>query len=136
MTLKTTEKRLESARQYRETHKESIREWYQTIGKEREARLRITVKAEVLSYYGKGKVACVLCGESRLACLSIDHINGNGCQERKRFGVNRYGYKFYLYLKKNHYPKGYQTLCMNCQFCKAVLDRSFNKVHERELPNA
>ena len=124
MTLKTTEKRLEVARRYRETHKESIREWYQLVGKQREARLRITIKAEVLTHYGAGKYGCVMCGESRPACLSIDHINGKGCQERKRFGVNRFGYKFYLYLKKNNYPEGYQTLCMNCQFVKAVYDKA------------
>ncbi|KKM25987.1 hypothetical protein LCGC14_1589440 [marine sediment metagenome] len=127
MALKTKSKYLETARRYRETHKESHREWYQTIGKQKEAILRITVKVEVLTYYGKRNCACVTCGESRLACLSIDHINGNGCKERKRFGSNRYGYKFYLYLKKNNYPKGYQTLCMNCQFMKAVYDRAKKK---------
>jgi len=126
----TKEKYLESARRYRETHKEAIRNWYQTVGKQREARLRVTIKAEVLIHYGNGKYACVVCGESRPACLSIDHINGNGCQERKRFGANRFGYKFYLYLKKNKYPAGYQTLCMNCQFVKAVYDR----VNKKELP--
>ncbi len=131
MTLKSTEKKLESARRYREEHKESIKKWHQTIGKQREARLRITFKLDVLTHYGNGKLVCVMCGESRLACLSIDHINGNGCQERKKFGGNGYGYKFYRYLKKNDYPKGYQTLCMNCQFCKAFLDKSWNKVHER-----
>ncbi len=138
MTLKTTEKRLEVARQYRETHREEIRNWYQTVGKQREARLRVSVKTEVLTHYGDSKYACVVCGESRPACLSIDHINGNGCQERKRFGGNYFGYKFYLFLKKNNYPVGYQTLCMNCQFVKAVYDRSWDKVHERkiqEFPN-
>ena len=131
MTLKTTEKRLDEARQYRETHREEIKNWYQTIGKQREARLRVSVKAEVLTHYGDGKYSCVVCGESRPACLSIDHINGNGCQERKRFGANRFGYKFYLYLKKSNYPVGYQTLCMNCQFVKAVYDRA----KKREFPN-
>uniref|UniRef100_A0A6H2A3P1 Uncharacterized protein n=1 Tax=viral metagenome TaxID=1070528 RepID=A0A6H2A3P1_9ZZZZ len=140
MTLTIAEKkerRFVQQKRYKQT--EAFRKWYQVTGKQREARLRITVKAEVLTHYGRNKYACVICGESRPACLSIDHINGNGCQERKRSGGNRYGYKFYCYLKKNNYPKGYQTLCMNCQFCKAVLDRSWSKVHERkdngELPD-
>ncbi len=125
MAQKTKLKYLETARRYRETHKESHREWYQTIGKQREASSRITVKVEVLTYYGKGRLACVMCGESRLACLSIDHINGGGISHRKE--VNAYGYRFYKYLKKDNFPKGYQTLCMNCQFLKAVYDRAKKK---------
>ena len=104
--------------------------WYQEVGKKREAQARIDIKLETLTHYGNGRLACMMCGESRLACLSLDHIDGSGCQERKRFGSSRYGYKFYLYLKKSNYPKGYQTLCMNCQFVKAVLDRA----RAKELP--
>jgi hypothetical protein len=28
------------------------------------------------------------------------------------------GCRFYLWLKTNKYPSGYQVLCMNCQFVK------------------
>ena len=72
-----------------------------------------------------GRLACVMCGESRLACLSIDHIDGGGVSHRKE--LNAYGYRFYKRLKKDNYPKGYQTLCMNCQFVKAVYDRAKKK---------
>jgi len=74
-----------------------MKRWYQEVGKEREGIARVQIKTEVLTHYGKGYLACVICGESRLACLSIDHINGGG---------------------------RYQTLCMNCQFLKSVLDRA------------
>ena len=70
---------------------------------------------EILTHYGGGKLACVVCGEGRLACLSIDHINGGGTKHRKQMGG---GSAFYCWLKKQNYPKGYQTLCMNCQFVK------------------
>ena len=75
------------------------------------------VKVKVLSYYGRGKCACVRCGESRLACLSIDHINAIGTVQRQKEG---FGNSFYRRLVNNNFPKGYQTLCMNCQFVKRV----------------
>ncbi len=72
------------------------------------------IKQEVLTHYGNGKLACVICGESRMACLSIDHIEGGGYKHKKQLGSRN----FYLWLKQQGYPKGYQTLCMNCQFLK------------------
>jgi len=73
-------------------------------------------KVEVLTHYGNGKLACVQCGEDRVACLSIDHIEGGGNKQRK--GKLRASTAFYRWLKREGYPKGYQTLCMNCQFIK------------------
>ena len=73
------------------------------------------LKAEVLSYYGNGKLACIRCGEARLPCLSIDHINGGGVAQGKIVGL---GHHLYRWLKKQNYPEGYQTLCMNCQALK------------------
>ncbi len=77
------------------------------------------IKLKVLSHYGNGKCACIICGESRLACLSIDHINGCGKEQRQKDGS---GNSFHRQLMKNDYPKGYQTLCMNCQFVKRIMN--------------
>lgn len=75
------------------------------------------LKIQVLTYYGNGLLACVICSESRLDCLTIDHIGGGGNQHRKE--IKRLGgHPFYLWLRKQNYPRGYQTLCMNCQFIK------------------
>lgn len=75
---------------------------------------RIALKEEVLKRYNpEGVLACSVCGESRLACLTLDHINNDGHREKKR------GFNFYLWLKKNDYPySDLQTLCMNCQYIK------------------
>ncbi len=81
---------------------------------EREKHLKL--KIEVLTFYGNDKLACVVCGENRLACLSIDHIDGGGNKQRKGSLHSPTG--FYRWLKRNEYPNGYQTLCMNCQFVK------------------
>lgn len=103
--------------------------WYQEVGKQREAIWRVELKKEVLTHYGEGALSCVTCGESRVDCLSIDHINGGGASHRKE--LNAYGYRFYKRLKRDNYPDGYQTLCMNCQFIKAVSDRAKYK----EIPS-
>ena len=109
--------------------KEQMQRWYQEFGKQREAVARVEIKTEVLTHYGKGRLTCTMCGESRLVCLSIDHIDGGGISHRKE--LNAYGYRFYKKLKKANFPKGYQTLCMNCQFVKSILDRA----EKKEMPN-
>ena len=131
MTLTIAEKNkrhVDSQRRYKETHYEEFRKWYNSAGKQREAKERIKIKLEVLTHYGNGKCACVMCGESRLACLSIDHIDGGGKSHKRALG--RYGSPFYRWLIKQGFPDGYQTLCMNCQFSKAFLDRSWDEFRE------
>ncbi len=68
-------------------------------------------KETVLTYYGKGKLACVLCGFTDTRALSIDHINGDGAAHRKTFKGSLYNW-----LIKHKYPAGFRTLCMNCQW--------------------
>lgn len=72
------------------------------------------LRVKVLTHYGNGKCACVKCGESRMACLSIDHILGGGNRHRKVYKNTQSLYRLLLSEK----PKGYQTLCMNCQWVK------------------
>jgi hypothetical protein len=74
------------------------------------------LKKEVINHYG-GRCSC--CGESEMMFLAMDHINNDGCGERKedpsKYRINRW-------LKKNRYPDGYQILCHNCN-----LGKHFNK---------
>jgi len=89
---------------YRQRHPDHYPSW------------RLGIKKDILTHYGNGRCACTKCGESRLACLSIDHIKGGGNKQRQ--GKLRGTVPFYLWLRSNGYPEGYQTLCMNCQFVK------------------
>jgi len=94
-------------------------EWYWAHKKEKydyTRRYLHGVRILVLTHYGNGKCACVQCGENRLACLTIDHINNAGNQDRKEHKLH--GTNFYKMLKRIGLPMGYQTLCMNCQFVK------------------
>ena len=68
-------------------------------------------KVKVLTHYGNGKIACVLCGFEDMRALSIDHMNGGGAKHIKSLHKN-----FYDWLVENNFPEGYQTLCMNCQW--------------------
>ena len=74
-----------------------------------------TLKSLALWYYGGGQAKCVTCGEDRFDCLSIDHINDDGY---KQGSIGLCGATLYRWLRRNNYPEGYQTLCMNCQFIK------------------
>lgn len=70
------------------------------------------IKLETLRVYGS---RCHCCGEDRPDFLAIDHIEGGGTKQREEIGA---GTKFYLWLEKHGYPRGFQVLCHNCNFSK------------------
>lgn len=109
-------------KRWREKHKEYTKAYNKNYQKQVRKR-SIERKITVMTHYGDGKCRCVVCGESRLACLSIDHIEGGGTKHRKALRLS--AGDFYSWLKANNYPKGYQTLCMNCQFCKKYSEREW-----------
>jgi hypothetical protein len=74
---------------------------------------RNKLKEDVLQHYGG---SCFCCQENNKAFLTIDHIHNNGAEQRTSlFGKNiGGGYRFYLWLKKNNWPEGFQVACFNC----------------------
>lgn len=111
----------EYAREYYQKNKEHVRA-LNGVSQRHPRRLqyqrewRTNLKIDVLTHYGDGRCSCAKCGEARLPCLSIDHINGAGTLHRRKLGL--IGLAFYSWLRRNDYPDGYQVLCMNCQFVK------------------
>lgn len=68
-------------------------------------------RIKMLDIYG-GK--CILCGELKKECLTIDHIDNSGADHRRKIGTN-----ICVWLKKQNYPKdNYQLLCYNCNYKK------------------
>ncbi len=65
-----------------------------------------------LDYYGPN---CRCCGESETAFLVLDHIDGGGRAHRQQEGV---GNKLHLWIIRNGFPEGFQTLCANCNMAK------------------
>lgn len=115
-------KRAEWARNWRLKNLEKSRGWALNYARTHKLEIKLRMRAThqelkkfILQHYGNGDIACVICGENRIDCLSIDHINNNGYEHRRETGN---GVHFYNWLKKNNLPIGYQTLCMNCQFLK------------------
>src|SRR5262249_27217756 len=64
------------------------------------ARRRQLLKQRVMEAYGGAR--CVCCGETGLAFLTIDHIEGKGCLHRRT--IRRKGETFYRWLKVHHSP--------------------------------
>ena len=75
------------------------------------------LKLEVLTHYGVGGCTCVNCGFSDIRALCIDHIEAR--VKINRLEKRRAGNSLYRWLRDNKYPKGFQTLCMNCNFIKS-----------------
>ena len=97
----------------------------------------ILLKKVVLTFYGGGKLACIKCGEADIDCLSLDHVNNDAHHRTSNHHVG--GHALYRSLINRSYPKGYQTLCMNCNFKKSLEHlrkngRSKNIVKDEILP--
>jgi hypothetical protein len=80
----------------------------------------LKLKTEVIDALG-GKCAC--CGESHIAFLSVDHINNDGAEhKRKLFNGKTIGGSSTVYrdIRKQGYPRDkFQVLCFNCNCAKA-----------------
>ena len=63
-----------------------------------------------------GEKKCVFCDFSDIRALQIDHINGGGNREYRKFG----SYSVYLYYVKNpeKAKKMLQIVCANCNWIK------------------
>ena len=86
---------------------------------ERQRKFRWKTKIEILFSYGGNPPKCACCGEQELGFLTIDHINGDGAKQRREATLGRGGHIFYLWLKRNNYPEGFQVLCYNCNCGRA-----------------
>ena len=97
--------------------REQARRYYWQNREDRLAKRRAygrQIKLDALAAYGG---SCVCCGETTEQFLTIDHIDGCTKEQRKREGL---GTSFYLHLKKNGWPDGYQTLCFNCNMGRQI----------------
>jgi hypothetical protein len=80
---------------------------------------------------------CAYCHDKRTLFLTIDHIENNGAEHRRqqRSGQNG-GHNIYAWLRKNNYPKGFQTLCYNCNCTKAQIGEKALLFYLSNTPNA
>jgi hypothetical protein len=71
-----------------------------------------SVRLEVLTHYSRGIPQCACCGETTVAFLAIDHIDGGGNEHRAEIGTA--ANSFATWLRRNGFPEGYRVLCHNC----------------------
>ncbi len=89
----------------------------------------------VVTHYG---AKCECCGEDNPGFLTLDHINGDGREMRKKHGV---GLRLYRWIMRNNYPSFFRVLCYNCNCGRdlnggvcphVVLQERFNDYSERK----
>ena len=80
-------------------------------------------KLLVLSHYGG---CCAVCGITDPNLLTIDHINNDGAEHKRKIGGSS---RLYRWLIHNNFPSGFQVLCWNHNWLKRVhsISRSGSK---------
>lgn len=78
----------------------------------------LAIRLEVIQAYGN---RCSCCGQDQVEFLTIDHITGGGREHRKQVAPSGSSGSFYIWLKKQGYPKSqFGCLCMNCNWAKGI----------------
>ena len=77
---------------------------------------RDEVKHRVMLYYTHSDIKCRCCYERRIEFLTMDHINNDGAEHRRKIG--RTPQDLYKWILDNNFPKGFQVLCFNCNCAK------------------
>lgn len=73
---------------------------------------RHNLKLQTLIAYSKtNPPSCECCSEAEYQFLSLDHINGGGNAERRKFGDT---YNLMAHLRQSNWPEGYRVLCFSC----------------------
>lgn len=90
------------------------REKRRAIVKRHDAKSRPSVKLAAFNAYGGPVCAC--CGEQTIEFLTIDHVNNDGAEHRKKVS----GGGIFKWLRAKKYPPGFQVLCRNCNWGKHV----------------
>lgn len=86
------------------------RDWYQKHKKDNNDERR-RIKQKVIDHYGG---SCVVCGITDPDFLTLDHINNDGAEHRRKIsGRKSIGFYIYRWLILNDFPKGIQVLCWN-----------------------
>lgn len=84
-------------------------EKYREAQRDRQLESRRKIREEMIEAYG-GRCACRWCPETNHEFLTLDHVNGDGKEHRKKVGSHAYAD-----LRRRGWPQdGYRLLCWNC----------------------
>jgi hypothetical protein len=90
--------------------------WYcrKCLTRDSSTRRSREMRATAIRAYGGESPACVCCGETQPAFLTLDHVNNGGRAHRREKGNQG----VYHELRKGGYPPGFQILCFNCNMAR------------------
>lgn len=118
------EKRRQAVELYRKRHPQRVLEQQRKYEKKRKRNKeadRLSFKKlyhkrrrKIIKYYGD---VCICCGEDNYKFLTLDHIDGNGNEHRRKVGS---GMGMLRWIIQNDYPPIFQVLCWNCNSAKGV----------------
>lgn len=83
-------------------------------------------RVRVITHYGGGRMACVICGEVIGKRLTVDYIDISRDRETRYSGE-----ELYRRLEKDGYPEGYRTICKACQ--RSIRKLNTTKMEAEEL---
>lgn len=110
---------------YKKTYYQKNREVERLKAKIRWAERR----RKVLEYVGgETGINCKRCGFDDIRALQIDHVNGGGRIEVRKFRDNK---KYLEHITKT--PNNYQLLCANCNWIKKVENNEHRYVKKKEF---
>lgn len=101
---------------------ETYEEKHKRKNRENTRKCTMKMKAKFFEHYG---AECAICHEKNKDVLTIDHINDNGAEHRKKVGDNTYC--VIKDLERRNWPTGeVQTLCYNCNNKKKMQKQTLN----------
>lgn len=105
----------EYAKLYGLEHKQNLTYFSSLNAKER----NFLLKTKILSSYSNPPEipVCNNCGEQDIDVLCLDHLKGGGSKHRR--SLRKEGIRFYEWIMRSGFPKGYQVLCYNCNTKKS-----------------
>jgi hypothetical protein len=112
----------EYCKNWRELHQEQIKNERKIYYEEhREELLELkrkdyqNIKSAFFEMYGN---KCNCCGETNRVFLSLDHVQNDGKERRKKYGMNNQ--QEYKNALKEYRPDLFQVLCYNCNHAKQL----------------
>ena len=125
--------RLEAQHKYQSANREKInasqkrrRQLNPILYKSFDSKKYLRVKEEFFTHYG---ARCTCCGETHREFLTIEHVNGDGKEHRKR--IKRTGVIFDL--KRLGWPDWITVLCWNCNAARRFGRKCPHEVEQHEL---
>jgi hypothetical protein len=75
---------------------------------------RRKLKLEVMMHYSGGVPKCAVCGESDIVVLTVDNVNGDGAEHRRKISAAGHSpSNLYRHLRDSGYPGDFRVLCQN-----------------------